>query len=390
MDNLYYCPVCGGLMEVVYDYKGASLELKEKTNILFEDTMWRYWGLLPVEDEANIVSLGEGNTPLIPMENSFLEGKGKIYFKMESVSPTGSFKDRPISVAVSKAKELGSDTIIVASSGNAAASAAAYAARAKMKCIVCIPKTTDMGKVSQAIAHGAKVVYVDGSFSKSFELAQKASEAFNWCNVTTTFINPYTVEGDKTIAYELFEQLQGKVPGAIVVPAGAGPLLVGIYKGFEDLIKLRQIEKMPKILGVQASGCAPIAEAFENKTRVKAWSKPCKTVATGICDPLRGYEADGQLTLDMIVKSGGKTITLDEHEIKKAAADLAESEGVFAEPSGATSVGALRKLIEEEYLDIDEDVVCLVTGHGLKSAAIFDCNPPVASSIEQLKEIAQN
>lgn len=388
LENLYSCSSCGGLLEVVYDYEHMTTESLYKVSPWGTGQMWQYYDLLPINDEHNIVSLGEGGTPLLKADRLSSEMECNIFLKLECITPSGSFKDRPTSVAVSKAKELRANTVIVASSGNAAASTAAYAARAGINCIVCIPTNTEAGKVSQAISHGAKVVYVEGSFSNSFKIAKMAAELYGWPNITTTFINPYTIEGDKTISYELWKQM-GQVPDYIFIPVGDGPLLVGVYKGFLELKRFSLIDKLPRMIGVQSAQCSPIAQAYINKSNVIGWVYPINTMATGIADPLIGYEEDGDLTLSVIINSGGCMVSLDEEEIYNAYTKLAVKEGIFAEPTGAVPIGAVQKLLKQGYIKSDDKIVCLITGHGLKRASSLKYKPPTITTLEELREVVK-
>lgn len=389
LEKIYKCPSCGGILDVIYDYKKLNQEaLFDKSNI--NNGIWKYKDLLPINDENNIVTLGEGNTPLVKANNlnEELGIKNNIYLKLENTNPSGSFKDRPISVGISKAKEFNADTVVIASTGNASASTSAYAAHAGLNCVVCVPQNTSTNKVSQAIAHGAHVVYVEGSFSDSYKMAIEASEAFGWINTTTTFLNPYTYEGNKTVAYELWEQMNKKAPDAIIIPIGAGPLLVGMHKGFVELKKLGLIEKLPRLIGVQAEECAPIYEAFlNNLNEVNGWSKDINTVAKGIADPLVGYEDDGTFTLQSILESEGCVISLTEEEILNALSLLSTKEGVYGEPTSATSIGALQKLVSENKIENYENVVCIITGHGLKQASSFEYTPKVVTKLEELKNV---
>lgn len=388
--KLNNCPSCNGILEIIYDYDKINLDIFFKENIYKDHRMWQYKDLLPLADESNIVSLGEGGTPLIAADNLNVSDKIKcqILLKLESQNPSGSFKDRPTSVAISKAKELQAQTVIVSSSGNAAASTSAYAVRASMKAVICLPQSTDINKVSQAITHGAQVVYIEGSVSDSFNMVKKASEFYGWPNITSTFINPYTVEGDKTVAYELWKQMDSDVPDVVIIPIGAGPLLVGIHKGFQELKYFNLIKKIPRLVGVQAARCSPIFKAYLNKQEsVNAWLNPINTIATGIADPLVGYEQDGLLTLQTILKSGGCVISLEEDEINASLRKLSRNVGVYAEPTAATPIGALKKLVEQKVVDSGEKVVCIITGHGLKYKDTVDYQPPVISSLEELKTI---
>ncbi len=368
LDNRYHCTECKGLLEVFYDYNkikqvGKSMFTRELSSI------WKYAELLPLGKTSRVVSLGEGGTPLLRADNT---GRGlglrNLFLKLESHNPTGSFKDRPTSVAVSKAVEEGAETIVIASSGNAGASAAAYAARAGLRCVVYVPKNTPENKIEQALSHGAQVNEVSGPYSNSFRAAAESSNMPCWVNVTSTFYNPYTVEGDKTVAYEIWEQMGGNVPDWIAIPIGAGPLLVGTYKGFTELVALGLVSKLPRMVGVQSESCAPIAHAFNRGSKtVEAWPEKIDTVASGIADPLIGYPEDGTTTLNVIRKSAGLAITVDDEEILDAGRRLAKEEGVFAEPTAASCLAGVKKLIDTDIVSPLDTIIAVITGHGLKT-----------------------
>lgn len=386
LKNLSKCPACNGILKMNYEYDKVDHEKVFNKNDCIG--IWKYKDILPIEDEENIVTLGEGNTPLIKANTLNKDlGIDNIYFKLESANPTGSFKDRGVAVMVSKAKELKADTVIIASSGNAAASTAAYTARGGLKCVVCIPESTPVSKISQAVSHGAQAVCLEGAFTNCYNMAKLASDTYGWINATTTFINPYNYEGNKTIAYEIWQQMNRSVPDNIIIPVGAGPILVGIYLGFLELEKFGLIDKMPHLIGVQTEECAPIVKGYEMELEnVKGWSTKFKTIATAISDPLIGYEDDGTITLEAVRKTKGHMISLTEKEIMDAHSYLAKKEGVFAEPSSAVSVGAIQKLVNKKKIRKNETTVCIITGHGLKQNTLSNCRPKTISTLEDLKE----
>lgn len=401
---LYECPYCGGILQVGYEEdKNPGADLDKKSGkvsgmgldkksgkvpgmdsdkksgknaapTVFSDFcdmnlagMWRYKAFLPVEDKKNIVTLGEGMTALVRAERIYRDlGIENLYVKNEFSNPTASFKDRPTSVGISVAKECGADTVAVASTGNAGVSVAAYAAKAGMKSIVCAPKDTAKGKIAQLLAYGASIFYVDGNYSDCFGLVKEACQEYGYVNLTSTYINPYTVEADKTIAYELYEQLNGKVPDWIIVPIGTGPLLSGVLRGYQDLKALGLVEKVPRMVGVQAENCSPIAKAFYTNQRVCSEAETEHTIAGGIADQLVGYEKDGEFTIRQIRESGGDCITLSEEELFECWHALCYLEGIFAEPAGAAAVGAVKKLCANPAFHKDDRIVSLVTAHGLK------------------------
>lgn len=384
----YICDICGCSLDVKYDYEKIKSRNLEEILPKPGYNIWRYKYLLPVSDEKSIVTLYEGGTPLIKSNNLSKEiGLENLFFKDETRNPSGSFKDRPIAVGVSKSIELCFRTVVAASSGNAAASLATYASKANLDCYIFVPEGTPVGKVSQAITNGARVIKVRGDYSNSYKIAKMASSKFLWMNITTTFLNPYTLEGDKTVAYEIYHQTDGVLPNWILVPTGAGPLVYGIYKGFSELKMFGLIKKIPKMVAVQAEGCKPIVRAFENnENKIKAW-KNIDTIASAIADPLRGYEKDGEIVLKVIRDSNGFALSVSDEEIKDAVKELARREGIYVEPAAAVSFAGLKNLIKINKIRKDEKIVCVVTGHGLKdpNSAVKDVKIPLIEP--KLKEV---
>ena len=355
--DAYKCLTCGYILEVRYDTLSAF-------HPKLGGDMWRFLDVLPFS-ASGPVSLGEGMTPLTPAGRlaAFL-GHPALFIKNECLNPTGSFKDRALSVCVTAARELKKDGIVVASSGNGAASAAAYAAYAGMDITVLVPASTPEAKVTQARMCGAKLIKIPGDFTNCYKRAQEMGEA-GYYNVTTTFLNPYTMEGYKTIGFEIFLQLGG-VPDWIILPVGAGPILGGVYKAFLELEQAGYANGMPRLVAVQAENCAPIVRAFLAGEAVKAPDEVYPTAASALADPLRGYEEDGDYTIDCIRKSGGTALSLDEAEILQSAKLLAEHSGIYAEPGGAVSLLAAKKLIDAGEIKPCETLVLVATGHGLK------------------------
>jgi threonine synthase len=393
MKYAYKCPKCEGALDVVYDYR-RLMEVEDHAS-LFKNVgpgLSRYAPLLPLKAPEEMITLGEGGTQLLPLKNIHISEKmPKIYLKNESSNATGSFKDRPLSISASRAKEAGLGTLVIASSGNAGAAAAAYAARGGLRCVVLVPAKTPVAKVAQTLAYGAQVVRVNGSFSDCYQLAMHTSQTPGCANVTTTYINPFNLEGDKTVAFEIFTQLGSIAPDYIFVPIGAGPLLAGIYKGFQELRTLGLCNKIPAMVGVQAEGCAPIVKAFDaGKKMAEAWGE-ARTVASAIADPLHGYERDATYTLNPIRKSMGKAVAVSDDEILDAGSELARCEGLFLEPTAATTLAATRRLTREGWLHEDDIVVLVLTGHGLKdpgnSASQQVESLVIEPSLQQLEKI---
>jgi threonine synthase len=374
LQMMYNCPECRGILDVQYNYAAIKKEGKSPANLSMgkDKGMWRFQGLLPVQKKDCIVSLIEGDTPLLRCRGWAEEvNELGIHLKDETRNPTGSFKDRPISCAISKAKEEGRNVVITSSSGNAGVAVASYAANAGMRAIIIVPSTTPRNKVLSIVCFGALLVKVRGTTSDCFNIARELSQKHDWANLASTFLNPFCTEGDKTVAYELYEQLRS-VPDWIVVPVGVGPLLVGIYKGYKELKELGIIQKLPAMIAVQAKGCAPIAKAFgKGESQVKPWTTP-RTIASGIADPLRGYSGDGTLTLQIIRESEGVAVTVEDTSMMDSVIRLSNLTGVFAEPTGASSVASLRKLKTKGLVKNGETVVCMITGSGFKDTSTIE------------------
>ncbi len=380
---MYECEVCGGILSVTFDYPDSFRKHIAKSLSLDYTAQ-----LLPINPK-HFISIGQGNTPLqIANRLASRLGIKQLLLKCEFTNPTGSFKDRPVSVGMAKALEFGYKKVIVASSGNGAAAVSALAAKAGLEALIFVPESTPPEKVKQAAFYGARVIKVEGPYSNSFKLAKEICQnEHEFFNLTTTFINPYTVDGDKIVAYELFHQMQGVVPDTIFVPIGAGPLLVGIFKGYQELRDMGVISKLPKMIGVQAEGCSPIARAYKNnETEVQSDDHP-KTIAGGICDGLTGYSKDGTYTLSIIRKSKGLALFCNDSAILEAQKWLAVDEGIFVEPSSAAAITAVEKTLQEHTIDTDEVVVTILTGHGLKDMASVKLSMDIQSVANDVNQV---
>lgn len=374
----YKCPVCGGILEIRYPPREEEF-IQEKLPGVF-----RFARYLPV-DARFAVSLGEGGTPLVPLERlAFSFGVAELYAKLEGQNPTASFKDRGIAVTAAKARELSKKAVIIASSGNASASAAAYAARCGLQLVAVVPEGTPRGKVLQVSLHGACVVKVAGGYSYSYRMCRRIAETYNMFDMTTTFLNPYAREGYKTIGYELYEALK-EPPDWVVIPVGAGPILAAVKQSFDELLAMQLIERVPRLACVQAAGCGPIASAFlTSSNTVSACLDAKPTIASGINDPLDGYTEDGDYTLACIRQTSGGAVLLSEKEIV-AATRLLAGEGIFAEPAGAVGIVAVQKLRFSGAIRPTDRVVIIVTGHGLKNPLAEDfAEPPTIREPEDL------
>ncbi len=326
-------------------------------------TIWRWFEFFPVEERSAIVSLGEGCTPLLRSSGlSEKLGIARLYLKNDTVLPTGSLKDRSNSVGVSKAKELGFKTVAVVSTGNAAASVAAYAAAAGLKSIVVVPEGTAPSKVVQACAYGATVLVVEGNFDQIAKLYQEAVREFGWYDCLST--NPYRNEGKKSYAYELVDQLGHEVPDWIIHPTAGGTGLCAIWKGYNELLTLGLSASLPKLVAAQSEAAAPFVAALEKGLTEIEPVLARDTVAESI--QVGSPKALGWRTLKAIRDSKGTAVALTDDEILEAQSLLARMAGIFAEPAGATSLAAARKLKEQGLINPGDLVVCTITGHGLK------------------------
>lgn len=389
--GLYYrCDLCDFPLEVI----SQPLLVGDSYESIDQPGIWRYHSLLPQIESKMRVSLGEGNTPLIHLSRLGSDlGLSELYLKNEGQNPTGSFKDRPTAVSMSVAKSLGINTVIVSSTGNAGASLAAYAARAGIRAIVLVSGSTPPAKLVQMSIHGATIVPINGNLSEAFWLAYKAALQWGWMDLTSTFLCPYGVEGDKTVAYELYSQL-GKAPDWVIIPVSVGPLAVGIYKGFADLKIMGLVDKIPRIVAAQTAACAPIARAYiKGETDVRAWLDPVNTVAGGIADPLNGYEKDGTYTLRVVRTSSGAVTESTDLEIIQAVKLLAKKEGCFCEPTGCVSIAALPQLELLPSFSPKDIIVCIATGHGLKQVRAFEEEVklplPIVPSLEALEKLVE-
>jgi len=375
---IHVCEKCFGPLEVVYDFE--SINLKRETISSRPRSIWRYHELLPVKHEGSRVDLGTGFTPLHSCEGlGETLGLNNLYVKDDTVNPTNSFKDRPSAVAISKAKEFEVTAVGCPSTGNLGAAVAAHAAKAGLPCYIFLPADTERSKVLQASTFGANIVAVDGTYDEANRLAAQVAEKYDWAFANIN-LRPYYVEGSKTLAFEVCEQLGWRVPDSIVVPLGSGALLLAIKRGFEQFKRLGLIDDKPtRFIGAQAAGCAPIVEAFkageEDITPIEHPDTIAKSLAIG--DP-----GDGYYVLKAIRESGGVAESATDQEILDAIKLLAAKEGVFAEPAGGVTIAVLKKLVQEGLIRPDETVVCCVTGSGFKAADTIQKEIPAPDVIK--------
>jgi threonine synthase len=361
---VYFCRKCGDLLEVKYD-NGELERAARKTEWRSAPlSVWRYRDFMPIRDVQKIVSLNEGGTGFHRcLRLGEKLGLKELYVKNEGENPTGSFKDRGMTVGVSKAVELGVQAVICASTGNTSASLAAYAAKAGLQCAVLIPSgKIAYGKLAQAMIYGAKVLQVRGNFDESLDMVLKLSEKHGSIYLLNS-INPFRIEGQKSLGYEICDQLNQQAPDRIVVPVGNAGNISAIWKGCREFHDLGLVEGLPMMMGIQAAGSAPIAQAIKTGSdTIVPVSKP-ETVATAI---RIGAPVSWKKALNAIRDSGGTAETVTDDEILSAQKLLARVEGLFVEPASASSIAGLIKLVDNGTISKDERVVCVTTGHGLK------------------------
>lgn len=382
------CPDCGltGILDVKYDYEAMK---KTVTRDYFRSntdaSMWRYAPLMSLKTTDFSRALRVGNTP--HYRSHTLEktlGSGPLYFKDEGANPTGSLKDRASAVGVFKAIEAEKKTIACASTGNAASSLAGNAARMGLDSVIFVPKRAPKGKLAQLQAYGAHLVRIEGDYKATFEMSRKAIESFGWYDRNAA-INPHLVEGKKTVAYEIAEQMDFDVPEWVCVSVGDGCTIAGLYKGFLDFFSIGLTRKIPKLLGVQSEGCAPFHRAWKNKTALIETQE--NTIADSIAvglprNPVKGMEA--------VRKSGGAFITVSDQAILDSALLLGSKEGLFGEPAAAASLAGLVEAYRQNIITADARVTVIITGNGLKDPdSIRDKIPEPVGTYEESDVLRQ-
>ena len=361
---LHVCDFCFGPLEVAYDYDAIAETISRSSIEAGPRSMWRYHELLPVGN-GETITLGAGFTPLVKADRlGAVLGLKNLWVKNDTANPTGSFKDRVVSVALTKARQLGFTVAACASTGNLANSVAAHAARAGMDSIVLIPSNLEAAKIMMTAVYGGTVVAVEGTYDDVNRLcAELTSEHPSWAFVNVN-VRSYYAEGSKTLAFETAEQLGWQAPDHVVVPIASGSQLTKIKKGFDELVKVGLIDSADvRISGAQASGCAPVATAFAEGTDDIRPVKP-DTIAKSLAI---GNPADGYYALKVIEQSGGGCAAVTDAEILDGISLLARTEGIFAETAGGVTIASLKKLVENGTILPDERVVVMVTGHGLKT-----------------------
>ena len=373
---LHVCDFCFGPLEVTYDYEAMARAVTRERIAAGPQTIWRYAELLPVDDTSP-VDLGAGFTPLVRADRLAAElGLGELWVKNDTVNPTGSFKDRVVSVALTKARELGFKVAACASTGNLANSVAAHAAHAGMSSVVFIPYDLEQAKIVTTAVYGGRLIAVKGNYDDVNRLcAELASEHPSWAFVNVN-VRTYYAEGSKTLAFEVAEQLGWRAPDHVVVPIASGSQLVKIHKGFEELDKLGLLDGDAsglRVSGAQAEGCSPVATAFIEGTDAIRPVKP-STIAKSLAI---GNPADGWYALDVVRRTGGAIGAVSDAEVVEGIRLLARTEGIFAETAGGVTVATLARLAAQGVVRPDEVVVAYVTGNGLKTveAVAPECGP---------------
>ena len=390
LDPMHVCEFCFGPLEVFYDYEALSRTLTRERIERGPPTMWRYADLLPCAAET-AVDIGTGFTPLVRAARlGRLLGLERLYVKNDCQNPTWSFKDRVVSLAVTKAREFEFDTLACASTGNLANSVAAHAARAGMDAVVFVPSDLEQGKLIGSAVYGPTLVAVDGSYDEVNRLCSELSDKYPWAFVNIN-MRPYYAEGSKTLAYEVCEQLGWQAPDHCIVPLASGSLYTKIYKGLKEMAWLGLVEwRRTRMSGAQALGCSPIVEAWERQSFNIKPQKP-NTIAKSLAI---GNPADGYHALKVMTQSGGHTVAVSDDEVVEGIRLLAETEGIFAETAGGVVVAGLRRLVQEGRVDPEELVVAFITGAGLKTQEAvapwlqpaLAVQPTIASFEEALSE----
>ena len=379
-EDIYQCTKCGGTLHLEYDLSNKEELIK---SLKEAESYWDYHNFFSLDLSSNIITMGEGTTPLVKASNLAKElGLKELYIKNEALNPTGTFKDRCMSISISKALELGASAIVIGSAGNAAASAAAYSSRAKLPCYVMVPSFTPPQRLALIMHYGANVIPMNGNVTDCIELISKVYKKYGWHNVTTaSHYNPFQADSEKAIAYELAKQLEWDMPDYVITPIGGGGILSGVYNGFKELKELGLISKIPKMVGSQDAGCNHLSTAFkekkspENIERVKTST----AIAVAIAD---AFPLDGRTALQAIYDTNGYSDDATSDEILKAQAMIGRTEGILAETASSTTVAVLKKMIDKGIVKDTDKVVCVVSGNGMKELNTIEQNTNIPKGIE--------
>ncbi|HYM68571.1 MAG TPA: threonine synthase [bacterium] len=372
------CAKCGKVLYPRYDLDRARSGVSREMIAGRAPTMWRYRELMPVDDPGNIVTLGEGMTPLLPLPHVAARlGLRQVFVKDEGMNPTGSFKARGLSAAVSKAKELGARAAALPSAGNAASAAAAYCARAGMDCYIVMPVDAPHTNKAECDVYGAHTYLIRGLINDAGKVIREGSQEHGWFDMST-LKEPYRVEGKKTLGYELAEQLGWSLPDVIIYPTGGGTGIVGMWKAFAEMEALGWVgAHRPRMVIVQAAGCAPMIRAYKaGATHADPWQN-AQTIAAGLRVPVA---IGDYLILQAVRDSGGDAYTVTDEEIVADMRELACADGLFACPEGAATYGALKAMVREQKIQPDERVVLFNTGAGLKYVDLLRPELPIVDA----------
>ena len=388
----YTCPDCGpmGTLDVLYDVDAINSVISPAMiSDMAEPTLWRYRALMPLAADADVPPLAVGWTPLYDAPRLAAKvGLGQVWVKDDGRNPTGSLKDRASALIVARAMADHIEVVTTASTGNAAAALAGLSASVGLPAVIFVPAAAPEAKIAQLLTYGAQVMLVQGNYDAAFDLAVQASERYGWYN-RNTGMNPYTLEGKKTVAYEIAEQLGWRAPDVVVVSVGDGNIISGVYKGFRDLVDLGWIDHMPRLIGVQASGSAAMYEAWKRDENPAAMEPiNAQTVADSISADL---PRDAVKAMRAVRDTNGAYVSVDDQAILDGIPALARLSGVFAEPAGAAVYAGVQQALEEGHIAPADEVVLLVTGNGLKdirsAMRVAGEGYPVEPSIEQVEQI---
>ncbi len=360
-----FCPDCQAALVAIYDLEAARRHVDRDEISRRPKGMWRWGELLPVREAEYVITLGEGDAPLLRVDHVGSQmGLKNLYVKDESVNPTGSFKARGLSAAVSKAKELGVDKVIIPTAGNAGSAMAAYAARAGLRSHIFMPKDTPFANMRECQIAGSAVDLIDGLISEAAGMAGVKARAEGWFDVST-FKEPYRMEGKKVMGYELAEAFDWELPDVIIYPTGGGTGLVGMWKAFEELEHMGWLKNgaRPRMVSVQAAGCAPVVKAFESGASYCDFWVGAETVASGLRVPKSFAD---RMILDSIRVSCGTAVAVSDAAIGEAQKQLGAAEGIFACPEGAATLAALHELVRRGWVMPDERIILFNTGTVLK------------------------
>ena len=394
-EALHVCDRCFAPLEVVYDFDAVRLDMSAGSIAAGPNSLWRYWALLPASP-AGRVDLGAGFTPLIRADRLAAElGLGELWLKNDTVNPTGSFKDRVVSVALTRARELGFKVAACSSTGNLANSVAAHAASAGMRAVVFLPSNLEPIKIAATAIYGATVVPLDGTYDDAARLCSELIEELDGWAFVNNNLRTYYSEGSKTLAFEIAEQLGWSAPDHVVIPVASGSQLTKIHKGFKELggVGLLPGDTVPRLSGAQAEGCNPVSAAFASGADAFRPVRQPTTIAKSLSI---GNPTDGDRVLESVRATGGAVDQVNDAEILEAISLLARTEGIFAETAGGVTVGVLSKLAAAGVVRRDERVVAIISGNGLKTVETVAptlprgdaVKPTLDSVLELLGEVA--